>query len=273
MEPQPPSSGSSSTAPSARRRRTRRGAAAAGGPGRAVGRAGGVIGAAYSMRARAAKRRHRVFPSPCGLGPRSGPRGRGGVPQHGASVRPPTAARQRLTRRRPCCPNSAPVPTAAKQGKTQMHADQQDARKSRLNRHRPAPTTDRRHGRCKSPIDGTPSRDKEARRRPTIAASSRALDGKREHSTPRGATLLQSSNQASKQVFSARRKQGGRRAHGEDKFWRFARCVTTLLREAPKSLLLRVLVVRPASSVRNYLLSCCLDCRPAATASRKMNPM
>ena len=39
--------------------------------------------------ARPARRGARVSPSPCGLRPRSGPRMGGGVPQHGASVRPP----------------------------------------------------------------------------------------------------------------------------------------------------------------------------------------
>src|SRR5208337_2190898 len=50
--------------------------------------------------------------------------------------------------------------------------------------------------------------------------------------------------------------------------------MTTFLREAPESLLLRVSVVLPFFlRVKNtYLLSCWLDFRPAAKPSRKMNP-
>src|SRR5271166_3770176 len=50
--------------------------------------------------------------------------------------------------------------------------------------------------------------------------------------------------------------------------------MTTFLREAPESLLFRVSVVLPFFlRVKNtYLLSCWLDCRPAAKPSRKMNP-
>ena len=130
-----------------------------------------------------------------------------------------------------------------------------------------------RRGRSFSPMGrgtGRPAADPALGRHPTTNKST-ALCGRLVRlpsgTVPSGSSCgwlsRQARQPARKQVFFAQRKQGGRRAHGEDKFWRFARCLTTLLREAPEYLLLRVLVVLPASSVLKTL-TLLLDCLIAA---------